>query len=518
MNIRSIPSLELPPDGEEVRRLLLQRLRSYRLDDFLGSLSWMFTTFSREELREQLPKEQAKLWPANINPQQIAFLAKMAIVCGGNDHRSNRATFDQYKELANLYMRLDTALMESETEIEAWEAYFMRLSYHQFLWHMDEWSAMARAVLLFHLLPARLPDDKFDIQQAFEEVFGLPALDFFCLGLLLWKELNDLYPEPFFTATDLSTVGATSYGERGVKLLLDRVAGDYQQFREAYDETNPVERYELYTFNPLEGRPVVATQRSGYVCPVPVILLRRLTTGAYYDLVKRFGKKFADAFGPIFEAYAGDLLQSVYRREELFHEPPYKRGRDQLRSTDWIVVEGNTATLLECKTARLTLPTKAYADQRTLEEDLVRGVVGALVQMDKVMKAIREPAPGLERFANVDRFVPVVLVYDAYFLANTAPIRDIVHRLLREAKVEPFPYQVISVHELEGRMETIKREGLARLLLDKMSDEEHRWQSTSYADFSTYLSNRFPEEPRSRSTVLRDAWQVLADRLRELQR
>ncbi|GEM_PF-4004913 len=375
VNIKSIPVIEGPPKGEAARTLLRQRLRSYRLDEFLGSLGTMFTTYSRAQLRSQLPKDEQNLWPGSINPQQIAFLAKAAILAGGNDFRSKTLSFDGYKELANLYVRLEEGLVEEEPTVGGMEAFLHRLSFQQFPWQMDDWSAIARGVLLFHSLPARLLNAEVDIRQAFEDVFGLAPLDFYCLGLLLWTELNDRYPARFFTLDDLHVVTSTAHGVRGAKALLDALVGDYQQFRDAYAATNPRPGFELYTFNPLERRPIVATQRSGLVCPAPLLLLRRLSSGLYYDLVERYNEPFLRTFGTVFEEYAGELLQGQYGADELFHEPAYRRGRQELRSTDWIVVEGRLGTLLECKTARLTLATKAYADQRALDpgDEGVRG-------------------------------------------------------------------------------------------------------------------------------------------------
>ena len=260
----------------------------------------------------------------------------------------------------------------------------------------------------------------------------------------------------------------------------------------------------MYGFNPLERWPIVVTQRSGMVVPIPPLLIDRVTIGLYHDLLAAHGEDFTRAFGHAFEDYVGTILGSVYDRATLHGEVPY--GRDAL-STDWIVTDGPGATLLECKATRLRLDTKVSADPAALRIDLAKGVAKALVQLHRVLRDIRAGVRGLEQFRNREPLVPVVLLLDPFHTANSNAIRNLVGEELRSRDIGPFEYQVVSIDEIEAWLPTIKQRGLTELLCAKMADRGNPINSMAYADFDTYLRHVAGEsEERKLAEPLEDEW------------
>jgi hypothetical protein len=95
-------------------------------------------------------------------------------------------------------------------------------------------------------------------------------------------------------------------------------------------------------------------------------------------------------------------ITAVYPQERLFREREYgpKRSRKQ-GPADWTVVEGNAATLVECKTIRPNLELVSLESKDVLEEYAQR-VAGAVHQLYRHSQAIRRRERGLEDFYGLD--------------------------------------------------------------------------------------------------------------------
>src|SRR5207302_4408466 len=88
--------------------------------------------------------------------------------------------------------------------------------------------------------------------------------------------------------------------------------------------------------------------------------------------------------------------------------PEFKYGPDNRDSIDWTVLEGSKATLIECKTRRLLLPTKVTADQNLLRRDLEDIIKGAR-QLSRFREDVRARMAGTERFHSISDLVPSTL-------------------------------------------------------------------------------------------------------------
>jgi hypothetical protein len=139
-----------------------------------------------------------------------------------------------------------------------------------------------------------------------------------------------------------------------------------------------------------------------------------MTLGIYDDLRDAYGPRFTSVFGQVFEQCLGELLRSTFSRASVTGEQAYGP-RKEFRSTDWVVREGDRAVLFECKVTRLSPQTAHTADPEALQRELRLGVVKALTQLDRAMRDITLPAPGLEAYRDVRQMVPVVLVFEPYY-------------------------------------------------------------------------------------------------------
>lgn len=425
----------------------------------------------------------------HAHDHHLAYLAKRLIQSGANDYCAAALTFGEYAQCANLYITAQGAEIGESLDPEEWDRFFLRTAFQQFPLQGNPYPQFARALSLYADIAAR-PELRraFDIPATFERLTGLSVEAFVEAATFVFLPIW-LQGVRLFHGALLATAGpAASLPLPQMRRFIDHVAVDYDTFRTLCGRTdNPDPTLRAYYPNPLVRHPLVRTQRGQYVAPVPRYLLQRFTTGIYFDLLEAEHEAFTRAFGAIFQQYLGALLASVFGPRQLHAARKYRAGKNWDDSTDWIVVEGESAVLLECKVTRLRLATKATADRDALARDLAQGVVKGLLQLRRVMQAIRERCPGLEAFASVTELIPVVLLYEPYYFANAPVMRTLVEQELRARGVEPFDYQVMDVEALEMALPVLGERGFAALLREKMAARDDPRHSPAFVDFGAYL-------------------------------
>jgi hypothetical protein len=206
----------------------------------------------------------------------------------------------------------------------------------------------------------------------------------------------------------------------------------------------------------------------------------------------------------VVQDYVGDLLLSAYARNQSI--PEFKYGPDNRDSIDWTVLEGDKATLIECKTRRLLLPTKVTADETLVRRD-IEDVIKGVRQLYRFREDVRARMRGTERFHNISDLVPVVVVFDPFYLGNAPLIRDIVRHELAKDQIPEFDYQIVNVDELEAFLPSLKRTGFAELLLTKMQRTEPRWSAPAFSPLDSFLLDSLhPRPTRELPQFLKDDW------------
>jgi hypothetical protein len=486
-------------DNRRAAAQLHEQLRRFRLDLTLSSIAKLWGELVEDLAR---PEERRRLWPA-VQMHQLAYLA-MAFVRSTNDYRGEPPSREDLFHITNLYNQAqghEVVSKADDAKLVDFERFFLRTAYQQFTHQSPALKGqIERALHLFDEVARRPQISKlFDMPGEFASKTGLSIQEFMRLGLVVFTLTGGgKGAGRFFTTEELVAESPQVITSERLELFLGQSAASYTEIRNIADETEPAEPdYQFYRFNPLQARPVIRTQRSGYVVPFPPFVVRRITTSLYYDLMEVDSARFPVAFGMAFETYVWELLATEYGTGELFAEQMYG-GKEEQKSTDWIVIESTVGTLVECKVARLTMETKVSADPDALRKDLIKGVVQALTQLDRVMRHIRTRAPGLEPFYELTDLVPIVLVLDPFFLANTPLVRAIVQEELKANGVVPFDYQILHVGQVEDALPLIKRRGFANLLRAKMKETADIVNGAAYIDFDSYLDQ---VEPGGRASV-----------------
>jgi hypothetical protein len=486
---------------------LRARLRRYKLDYALGFMSRLSTTMENAELRAKLPKVEQDYYPASISPHQMAYIAKALIESGSNDHKRDILTFDEYKVCANLYNEAQSGGDPENWGIPEWEAFFLRTSYQQFPAQANQYALIPRTLRLYRDTASR--DEyrrRFDIPTAFQQLTGLTVQEFVTIGFWVWA-LKTQRPgdSPFFRTDEFVLADVPLATQNNIQAFFNRASANYESFRRTnVDRPATDSHYGVFAANQLEWMPIIQTQSAQCVVPIARFLIQRVTTGLFYDLIAAHGRDFAGTFGLVVQEYVGDVLRSTYDPDQII--PEFKYGPDNRDSIDWTVVEGDKAVLIECKTRRVLLPTKVTADQELLRRDL-EDVVKGVRQLHMFREDVRARVRGTERFERLTQLVPVVLVFDPFYLGNAPLIRDIVQTELTNLGVPQFDYQVLNLDELEAFMPAIKENGFANLLLAKMQQTEPRWSAAAFSPFQSFLLDSVrPRPTRQLPQFLRDEW------------
>jgi len=196
----------------------------------------------------------------------------------------------------------------------------LRISHHQFPWQQGNlYKSLTRHLKIFGAK---------SVAAMLEKHTGLTVGEFFFLGFAIGGHLQRRF--------DINS--AQEYGEFGITeakatAFFSRLSVSIDNLRPLL-AAQPVDATWDYGWNPLEATPLVALDPehpNRMYCPVPDLLLRRFSTGLYYDLVKVPG--FGNAFGTAFEDYVGEVLAVTYQNGSatVLKEVPYTVGRDSVR-------------------------------------------------------------------------------------------------------------------------------------------------------------------------------------------
>lgn len=350
----------------------------------------------------------------------------------------------------------------------------LRLSHHQFPWQQGN---IYRS-LIRHLKIFGAPS----VAPILEKHTGLTVREFFFLGFAIAGHLLrrfDINSAQDYREFGISEAKATAFFAR-VSMSID----DLRPLLAA----QPVDATWDYGWNPLEATPLVALDPehpNRLYCPVPNLLLRRFSTGLYYDLVKVAG--FDLAFGPAFEAYVGEVLAVAYQNEAatVLKESKYHViGSGTHHGPDWIVCDAGGNLVVECKAKRLPHVARQAGDVALRAE--VDKIAAAVVQN---YKNIRDAQQGLSSWKpNGHPIIPLVITLeDWFFLGSHLPelLEQSVRSQLPDAGfdaqlMETMPYAVMSCREFEECIGAVREGGIAKFFQGKREGEYQQWMWPDY--------------------------------------
>ncbi len=405
-------------------------------------------------------RQSMHLWHA-------AYFAMVALR-RSNSHRRSSLASGQLTKLVNHYNSYDGPLPVPASD-EDLLSQCMRMAYQQFPFQREWWAGMTRARFMFQECSDRKPHDLSGVVRAvfgasYDEVLGICAdLYFFFLNAVKTGK------RPIFTMRLLAQRFLPWVEEGTLARVVDAISQTQSEFRNICDNTAGSDpRLRKYDYNPLLARPLIQIGDI-YFCPVPALLLLWTTDGINYvlsDYARTSGKDgaFFNTFGHAFEDFVEHLLRKSGR--EYIREVSVRR-KEREDSADFILVEGDSALIFDCKTRRTTVKHR-YGMLEAIDRDY-EDIVSGLEQDTRTERWIRE---GIEEFAQhprlrgVSQFHYGVVTLDHYYLANSSAMQ----RKVQQSLGRSIEYQVLSSRELELLASSVRVGGILAIIRDKSSD------------------------------------------------
>ena len=175
----------------------------------------------------------------------------------------------------------------------------------------------------------------------------------------LWIEKSTLFEE-------------CSDEEQPLENFLNRMSVSLGSVRES-DFTFP------YEHNPIHESPILE-HNGEYIIPHFNAFYRALAETYYYDLISHpeygsqdeHGGEFGQKWGNYVEEWGQDSLLKLFPEEDVFMNPEYTINGDRYES-DIVILHNETCIVIECKTQKLTLPTRR-GDYQKVRDDVLSGI------------------------------------------------------------------------------------------------------------------------------------------------
>lgn len=391
-----------------------------------------------------------------------------------NRHTNREFTLSDLTDLYNLvldYLTADPITTDEEIDKVFHKSnpvfVMLRMVASQFPFEVNTFGFVAQSLLLFSELPNRLENKKgipkFEFYREFQKLTGLSVQDFMSCGFVIWtgsssKNTIGLTRNYFEKAR---SQGVELPDDEGFLLMLNSIAADPDRFRQTYEQMKQKDRrFRVYDFNPLFTFPLLrpwhhnqwkTKEQDRIVAPLPDLIAYRISTGIFYEMFNRYKEQFAHYFGYLFEAYIGRLLEASVKSQNLISEDTIRQTYSESsgKAPDWIVLDGSTAILIECKATRFSLAALGTGAEESVNDSL-KQILKGLKQLHEFRQSIITKAPGLERFHYCTEIKPVLVTFEPLYLINSVLFRNHINSLLHETEnITGMPWRILSVKELE---------------------------------------------------------------------
>lgn len=343
----------------------------------------------------------------------------------------------------------------------------LRIASSQFPFSPGIFGNFSRPFFVFYEIPKQLKGlsgiPQFDFESEFKTLTGVSILDFITTGFVIYSmSRNDFsFSQDYFRKISRKIDLPDNHT---IRKILDQFSGDKLKLINLYNtRKNKDRRFRMYDFNPLLCYPMIkpcqnkqfsTLDQTFFHAPVPDLVASRISTGIFYQMYNAFstksGNKFSEYFGHVFERYVGLMLENCINSEQLVSESelrkfyPTKKGK----APDWILIDGSTLILFECKATRFSRAAQAIASEDDINSSLAQ-VKKGIKQLASFISACQGKTSELETFHNCNVFKPVLVSLEPLHLINSELFREHINNLLENEGVTNLDWQILSIDELE---------------------------------------------------------------------
>ncbi len=341
----------------------------------------------------------------------------------------------------------------------------LRVVSSQFPFEPGLFSKFSRPAVLFHEIPQELKNlrgiPEFDFDSKFKAITGVSVIDFITIGFVIFSVCrgNFVVSQDYFKKMRKQGINVS---DQSLRAVLNQLIADKSKLVQLYENRkNPDRRFRMYDFNPLFSYPIIrpcqnkqfSTPDKDFIhAPVPELVASRISSGIFYQMFNKYGTEFSEYFGFVFERYVGLVLEKcLLSSQQLLSEShirkfyPAKKGK----APDWIIVDGSTVLLFECKATRFSRAAQAIASEDSVNKSLAQ-VKKGLKQLASFISACQAKISELQKFHHCSTFKPIFVSLEPLFLINSEFFREHINTLLTAERVTGLDWQILSIDELEA--------------------------------------------------------------------
>ena len=431
-----------------------------------------------------------------VFPWDVLTYAKEVILHATPGGPKRLDSFASVRFLANSVKQLENYAAQLRNEPDNVLAELHRIGHRQFpLQSHDDERALLRYLKVFGTT---------DVQSILRDTTGLGIREFYFLGMAIGGHLMQRFDVN--ADQDYSYFGIDRRRSTAFFRMLSRPVA---RMREDIEEVQVYDPDWEYAWNPLEAHPMVALDPmhpNRLYCPIPALLLKRVSRGLYYDMVK--AKGFTTPFGDAFQRYVGEILSTVFVGSafSVHAESPYYIGKDLHHGADWILSGPDANLFIECKTKRMRQDAKFSLTGPSLVEEIGK-IADAVVQL---YKNIQDAEDGHANWKpNGLPNYPVVVTLEDWYLFGPLPQGYLKETLaermrrtgLQEGLLHSKPYAVASARELEMLAPVVRSVGVDKFFRQKGTTDYRHWMLDAFA------RECFPDVPRGNiARMFRAEW------------
>ena len=445
-------------------------LRQYNLQGSIEDIWWYFHAVDRPSSNEKVWTGQAFISLKEVLYKwEIAILAREIALNATSEGRLRLRPWSNMARALNLLRQVSNEMAGDHITPEQAYSSLTPTGQLQFPWQRPrQFNALMRYFKVFSAP---------DVERLLVRETGVSTKEWFFVGFAAAGHLN----------SECRISAHQDYRPFGIELersktVFRKLSQPFEELREKVSAAAKYDETWMYTWNPLEGTPLVGldpTHPERLHCPIPYYVLRRASHGLFYEIAEADG--FNNPFGASFQAYLGEVLGETFPGPQftIYEEREYKVGRARKDGVDWILTDDQANLFIECKAKRMTSGAKSAVDPVIIGRQ-VDFLAKAVIQL---YKNIADALEGHTHWPRNDRPIfPIVVTLEDWYLFGTSAdlLAEGVRTKMAEANLDlawldTMPYTVTSCEDFEDVSPTIAEVGIHAFFSLKHSGDQQNW-------------------------------------------
>ncbi|MCW8785835.1 MULTISPECIES: hypothetical protein [Bacillus amyloliquefaciens group] len=409
-------------------------------DDFLISL------LPNNILRKQIR--------GNIYNHELAYLSLASIIGKEWGGYTPDISYNDLVKVIKLYREYNIPFKHKDdlnlSDQELLSQFSVRVGLQQFIYQRHPFKSFYRYHYLFNY-----ESPEINVKKIFLELFGYEYEDYLLFSWALYN-CSSKYWE-IDKDNFIRTLGEIfRISETKVKTLINTFLINREEFIVLYEQFATIDpKMKVYDFNPLLMKPIVTSNGSDLLFPMPFSIFIAVTEGMYQQICTAKGLEFKSAFGKHpYEDYIEHILKLhnyLYIKEFV-----YRFQKNNLRSPDFMLVKNNHVIFIELK-ARVPMISLRTTNYTKYKEELKTSLGAALAQCFKKEGHLKSGFINHEKLPkNISRISHIAITLEEFNIADETGLEEAIKE--NGGVLSDSSYHVMSTGTLESILEEDTRD------------------------------------------------------------